>query len=478
MSHDYYRCEVIFGGASGLAYDVESGDAADYGPTLPLRFSWSRPDPGYPAAPDHIVCSFGLILADPAEAYGLNEGDPVEVRVWFEPGPGSPADCPFSFYGRVGELVAEPHGLGMFYPVSCVGYTVDIAEVDSGRSDYGLDSPQERVEAILIDCGLTIALGLAPGGIEPDPGSPGEFVARPASKTGAWDLLQATLRQSLFNRPGGQLASGVIHPSIAFGYPTWNLDYLDARHYTENAPMPALLELDAGSGFYALTLTPDPDTGVVDGGLIETDSARWRRAKQDRTTDEVVTGWWNFPLEQTLVETRTRRPADRIIESSESVDVTYPGLLAERWLPELVDAQGWQADSFRFRLSADPDALPPAFYNGYAYATAEDKNEHALLYSRPWAIANIPHVHNPSDGYVAGQLLGAELVIDTEGGNARVWVDFRLSRTIPRPVPYVAGDYEPAPLGYLSWADIPAGCDWADLDPALSWYELRLARDS
>lgn len=480
----FYNVQLVVGSYS---WDVTFGDPAAYGPTSGLWFGWEKPDtdPFGFAPPDHMQAGFSLIVPDPADLEDMDEDDPVAVRVWFTQ-PTAPADCDWSFYGRVTDIGAVPHSLGMLFQVDAVGYSVDPAEVLSGLEFWAGGSAEDRGNQIMADVGATIAgLDVFVGGTPLD---------RDPEAAPAWTLLLELLR-SVFAPRGydteGEnpyLALPVLHTyaddtgrgrgdGLDFA-----VDFLDRWVRTDTAPLPGLFgELDSGD-YGLLAIDPGAEYGAVDAGGILTASTKWARTKSDRPSRVRLEAWLNVvmgvPVEH--VWTAAHESAPLVIETPYAASAAYNEEdgqdIAEFLLPD-PPATVWAAESYRFRLSDFPDGLPAMIPN-FADHTDAGSEERSAMWVRPIVVTGIPSRHDPiGKGYVAGQLTGARLTIT--GG--KVYVDFSLNRTVPPPQP-VGLLYDPAAPSYLSGSDLEVApydaVTWNDLDPELTGYDMRLARET
>lgn len=479
----FYNVELV---AGPYSWNVTFGDEPDYGPTSGLWFGWEKPstDPFGFAHPDHMEAQFGVIVADPADLVDLVEDQPVAIRVWLTE-PGSPEECQWSFYGRVAEISAVPHRLGMLYTVDAVGYSVDPAEVLSGLEFWEGGGAQDRADAILAPVGATIdGLDLFPAGnpLDRDP-------APAPAYTLLLDLLKGLFAARGFDDSGEHpyIALPVLHTYATDtgrgrGDGTdFAVDFLDKWVRTGTAPLPGLFG-ELGSGDYGLIIEGTAEHGVVDACGVLTDSTQWGRTKSDRPNRVRLEAWetviFGVPVER--VWTAARESADLVIEAAYPTATAYNSddgqTIAEFLLPD-PPAQVWAGESYRFRLSDLPDGLPQMIPN-YADHADPGSEERSAMWVRPIVVDGIPSRHDPiGKGYVAGQLTAAKLSII--GG--QVYVDFALNRTVPPPQPVGLSDDQDE-TNYLSGDDLALApydaVTWNDLDPGLTGYDLRLARET
>lgn len=151
----YYRVRLALGpdpvftpGATRRVWDIQKGDPAAYGPVDGLTIGWKLPDnAAYPSQPEIPYATFQVIVASAADFAGIDVGTPVSIHVWDQPASfktpagwldGSGAGLPVpvaTFGGRITELRAEPHPLGMLYSVSCLDYLVDLSDTQVSADD-------------------------------------------------------------------------------------------------------------------------------------------------------------------------------------------------------------------------------------------------------------------------------------------------------------------------------------------------------
>lgn len=139
-----YRVEVDVGVYSLASQD---GDPASYGLADPLTLSYSVPQtdlaPIVQRDPDEATVN--VIAPDPW-TYTFTLGDQVRVAVYSDH---AATVCTHSFFGRIAQLTAQPHKLGILYTLQCVDYLADLAELKAGRADYPLEDALTRVNRML-----------------------------------------------------------------------------------------------------------------------------------------------------------------------------------------------------------------------------------------------------------------------------------------------------------------------------------------
>lgn len=198
---------------------------------------------------------------------------------------------------------------------------------------------------------------------------------------------------------------------------------------------------------------------VLDADQVEF-SAVYNLSKIDRANQIVVTGPFITGEDSITVQGNAtdQAPIALVIET-DMIDrdvARYVGLFNIT----SDDSDRWKADEFTFLADLDPIHVvgPRGLFNDADYPLAM----HA-----PCVITGLPSTQNPTGGtWYAGQIVGATFVI--EGG--RYKVRLRLRRSLPRPE-VLTSDWE-----YLAYSDVPSHITYDDLDPAMSYYDMRLLR--
>lgn len=130
---------------------AQDDDPAGYGLADPLELRFSLPTddlaPLVQADPAEATLS---VIAPDASTYAFRIGDQVRVAVYSNHSGGNN----YAFFGRIAQLGAKPHDLGILYTIQCVDYLADIAELKAGHVDYPLESSFDRVNRMLAENGL------------------------------------------------------------------------------------------------------------------------------------------------------------------------------------------------------------------------------------------------------------------------------------------------------------------------------------
>lgn len=175
-----YRVEVDVAGVSLVSQET---DPAGYGLADPLVLQQSVP----------TVDLAPLVQQDPQEAtvtviaansgsYSFALGQQVRVAVYASHAGGNN----YAFWGRIAQLQAQPHDLGILYTLQCVDYMADLAELTAGRVDYPAENALVRVNRMLAENGIGAVLveGVTPTALP-------NVSARVALTEGTVPLLEA-----------------------------------------------------------------------------------------------------------------------------------------------------------------------------------------------------------------------------------------------------------------------------------------------
>lgn len=139
----------------------QDGDPPAYGLADPLVVSQSIPNadlaPLVQADPQEATVN--IIAPDPT-TYSFNLGDQVRVTIYSNHSGGNN----YAFFGRVAQLKAQPHDLGILYTLTCVDYLADLTELKAGRVDYPAEPSWDRVNRMLAENGIgpVVVEGVAP----------------------------------------------------------------------------------------------------------------------------------------------------------------------------------------------------------------------------------------------------------------------------------------------------------------------------
>lgn len=531
----YYRVVMWVGDQT---WTIEQGDPAAYGPTDDLRIWWAIPEgEPRPAQPPPVEASFGIIVEDPDD-FTADIGAPVSIAVFTDPDTVTNPPYDFAplmalFAGRISDLEATPHDLGVIYDVSCVSYLADL--IGKQTTDIGADPASithqdpnwwnytqrgvdSYCEVLMEQVGY------------PSP------IAIPADDEQSWTLHSLGLgtdsvynhltrvldsHVGLENDPAVTGLRGRLQPTISWDLVTWEAELYEPQPFqvrwfpreTRNSAnagggsmLPARLAFDSDTGLWVPSVDPDNDQlpavaegtwspnpvnasmfGIIEAGTVELDSVRWFRNKS-QAVDTVESQWktkgdgsgLTGGLDK-VVRVTNQSPAVPITRSlgtshictpSFSGQINQPRVLAQFALPETGEPRAFTADRFRVRPAAggaDPHRISS---HGFKWIT----DPYSVLLAPIVAIAGIPDRWNPNPDafdWYAGTLRGVDFRIK----DADFTFDLLIDQEIPRP----AADEVFGEAGYLTYENMRAYPAWAsipyeDMDPRMQWIDMRLVR--
>lgn len=482
MPDPYYRVEVTAGPYSWVTTD---SDPADYGLADPLTVQWSAPANGQKLPqPDPLTASFRVVVADMADLAGIAFGQPVTIRVYaWPPGTINPDLHPAGgicyyppivvFRGRIANLTAQPHKLGMILTVQATEYTVDLAERQVGSYDWPQESPTDRIERICSEAGINAMsidydytpLAARSAGLD--------SALNQINRMTSYLIVNNTTVQYLASWYGEDPIDSLLDDPGPNG-PIFRINILSTgsdgsttiprfpeAHFRQ-VHLPGTLE-DLGAGLYGVVLSqPDGQIArIIDAGHVDFESA-WRLSKSEQPDTLSVTGpFTDLGGVQSLTFT-TPNPVG-VKATIETDLVTSPGavVVGEFNRPDAGDSDRWQADDFTFYADLDPTRLVyprPLFADGLTLEVQK----------HPVVVAGIPSRHNPAGvDYFAGQVAGATFTLQ----HGRYTAGITVRRALPRLSPGDTG-FE----AYLSPADVDPAIAVADVDRSVSVFDARLLR--
>lgn len=410
-----------------------------------LQISWatdeSRP---WPAQPGTVTCALGLWTNDVTDLSDVVIGTPIAVVLTDLVG-----EVFATFHGRVARMAAQPrrnNGLGMLYSITGVDYTVDLTELSVTVDDWPAETGAARFARIV---SAIEAAGLSLDDTDLDPGD-AAFEERAGGATTALELLESHLVQVAVDTDPG-LQRYIVAPVVVAGL----LDHfaiVRQDSIVDAALLPGVL--DVIEGVFQLTFPDTTADGAVDACVIEL-AATWNRLKYRATNQVTVTG-------QTVSAYASRPgPPVRLNLQTTLTDQDAADRMAQLYLPDVDETNGWVADTFTVHAHRQPYSITPAWFPDH-----RDDPATTAVYVMPIAILGIPAAINlAGEDVYAGQLVKVALRI----AKRRILVDFGLRRQLPAS----AGD------DAVTWQwvkDNHPTVDWTDVDPALTWYDARLGR--
>lgn len=546
----YYRARVAIGpdpadpGSAGgprLVWNIERGDPAAYGPLDGLTIGWKLPDnAAYPSQPELPYANFRVIVADAADFAGVDVGAPVSIHVWDQPagfvlpagwsdGSGSGLTVPVAtFGGRITDLKAEPHALGMIYTVSALDYLVDLSDTqvaaddDTGWPGESLENRLTRLYELADDDGTLFAAAPWGDGYGPEPGWGVLWGNANPPLAPVLDHMTNALAQYVhyghYDPPIQGGARGVLlantlldgiygavdnRPDPARRYDTrWLYKRLGGNPNQGGYPLPAQLRQDPATGKWRPVVDPDsahswvgdPNAnllgdlptadrfGSLPARYVDFDPTSWSRTKKEQAEKvrvQTTTNWASGPARTWVQQTtynaygrgvQTRPP--KVLTVDTELGYADEARTLARWLiPDPAESSGgkrWEVDTFRLRADQLRGRITAA--NRRSWFTLSSILSWPLV-----AIGGLDPTRTP-DGrdYYVGLITGATFTIK----DGRYWIDFQLSRQIPNPV---SGAAVYADQGQLSVKSMKAVAAQAavklnQLDPTFSVYDYRVVR--
>lgn len=413
-----------------------------------LRIGWqideSHP---WPTQPNPVQASLLLLTDDVVNLDDVSIGTSMSVVLATAAGA-----VLGTFHGRVSQLTAGPLKRGdtlyMQYQVAGVDFTVDLAETPIALPTTAAQSADDRFTTIV---DAAEAAGTAPITPPAEVGT-AAFEAITASTTNAGTLLGGHLDQVAVDLGDG-LQRNIVVPVV--DTTTDELERFDCLlldRTVDASLLPGTFDLDAGT----LVLTfPDMDAdGVVDACTVQLDTV-WTRLKYRAVNRVIVTA------AAATAEASRPGPPVRLELTSTLTDLDALQAMADLYLPDVDENNGWVADPFTLRAYLDLAQIVPAWFPDHREDPAV-----TTVYVQPIAIVGIPSgINLAGDLVYAGQLSQAALVLN----DGRITVTFALRRQLPLGVGDDAATW--------AWAqtEFPT-TTWDDIDPGLSWYEARLGR--
>lgn len=380
-----YRADVNAGAYSLISQD---GDPVGYGLADPLELSFSVPNsdlaPLVQRDPDEATIN---VIAPNASTYVFNQGDPVRATVYSSH---ASSGNNYAFFGRIAQLQAQPHKLGILYTLTCVDYLADLAELKAGRVDYPAESSYSRLSRMLAENGIAApnidgspATGnpLVKARVAADEGVGGllELVeevlagwteSQVNNETGTAQLNTITARYELVPNivnPGGVAGQGFLSPTVPFklspiyrpsGWsPPARLNAVGNVHLTvataDSSPSTQNLTLDAGAVDFAPVFTQQKGNAVT-------------RVVVQTETGFAVSDWTNWGVQQYLPAAATIEATVKTVLNSLPLGLVAAGMYKGTiqpdgslqwtvgvitWRASRTQASGWQGPMLR-RLCA------------------------------------------------------------------------------------------------------------------------------
>lgn len=439
----WYAVEV---NAGPYTWAIEKNDAAVWGLADPLTVGWSVPENGLVyAQPDPMRATFTLALESMSDLADLDAGDPVSIFVTLDPLVYFADIHLVSFRGRVANLTMRPRKAGgVLVTVTCVDYTVDLAESPIGTGAWPAETVQPRTDRMAAEAGVATPPGW--------PVTIGDWIPLAARTGSLVDARSAFVR--LVDTAGGG-AGGGYKIYLITNYPVDNLtddavdplqpfDYWTELVTTEPAGgqgnpylLPGVLQL-LDTGMYGIAISEHAGAAEL-AGILNAEwcdlNATWSLSKNDRPDTVVVTGPFATPTALTKVTATADDPVP--ITTVIDTDMTdwQPGQALADLNLTTRDSDRWAFDEFVFFADLDPlRFIKRGFWFVDGAGMVQALNTQVV-------VSPIPEDQNPTGvDWLAGTPTAASFTL--AGG--RFYATIRLDRNLPKPATQVGAN-----IGYL-----------------------------
>jgi len=389
----YYRVELTLGSHS---WDIEHGDAAAYGPLLPLSLGWDIPDAVefFPAQANLTTLGFHVQTSDASDLVDVVKGTIVTMRMFVDADPD--ADPWQTFDGVVTQLdgetvpgVADPDTRDFRVTVYAADDNVRLADMYVGYTDdWPIEHIDERVERICTEAGITYDTQGLGTGLE------GWLAARPAGAAiSALDAVRTALKDA------------------ADEYDSEPPDVFYGRYVFKYVHAETTLTV------YAFRRRVfDDSTITLDGGIVRA-AGRWTKQPGPHAAEWVIVDGTVFGTPGAGIPFVRNTSLLDYTGDPPGSDTNYSAFtrdnLGESLLADASTAlDGWSTRSLVYEAHLDPDPV-------------------TLWASDAPPLVVVPVVATPVGDelevngvdYVAGTLTGARLVIPPRG---KFYIEFRL----------------------------------------------------
>lgn len=407
-SAGYYRVSLTLGSHT---WGVEKGQAAAYGPSLPLSLGWEIADSVefFPSQADLQTLSFSVRVPDAADLVDVVKGSLVSMRMYVDPDPA--ADPWQTFDGIVTQLegetlpsldpAADENARDFRMTVFAADDNARLASmfVGYGGGDWPIESISDRIDRICTEAGITRSNGVAGGPF--GTGMAGWLPARPAgSPISALNAIQQALRDAADDYDSEP--PDEFYGRYVYEYNHAATDDLDATTLYIN-----VFRRRMYTGFSTIDL---------DGGLVHSRGARWTKQPGPSQASWVVVDGTTFGTPSGVPYVRNTGLLDYFGDppgSETNYSAAERDNLGESLLPDGSTAlDGWATRVLRYAAYVNP--APVALLASQAPPT------------QPKAIVVAPvaeELRVNDEDYLAGTLTGARMTIIPGG---RFYVDVRL----------------------------------------------------
>lgn len=432
---------------------VVQGDPATYGLVDGLTITRAAADDLWPPAPAPAELRFQVISATFTSEFPTGVpaiGDTVRAKISDSRTPGVVLE---EFKGRIADVTASPHRLGVLFTFICLEFSDDFRQYTTGTVAL---PPLNLIERIYSAVENTPAVGkvflfpptpewvfteLQNGALSNSQlfGT----VGREASPTDTWSMITDLLRQAPVPTPNGGWARLYLFPTFPAdnihleGGATW---FFGAISDNPDMVPPLVLQLFAGK-WTAL----GSDTGgavVIPASSVDFNST-YSLTKADPTRVTVTSSIEGIAAQAADLGVQPRVGTE---VPSDLGQTTVMRNLATMYLPSDIPTTSWAPEAFTYYASRD----------GQGTGVPRDLGAVVL-------VDGVPVAQSPTGKpWIIGQLAGRVTTV----ANGDVAVEFQLRRP----------DFRPAAQA-VKWSS-PAlnGVTWANLSPTDTWADYRAVR--
>lgn len=478
--HPYHVTVKVGRGTDFHAWTITKGAPAAYGPVDGLQITQATLDGLWPPTEAPRECRFQLIAAEFDDVPFVKLGAMVEVVVRTQ----AAGTLVASFGGRVAELTANPHDLGVLFTLLCVDFTTDLRGLPVTISEaWPAESVYSRFVRLVNAIGGYVAppaLGavLAPNGASVAPAnngplqstyyfgpasSPSEVLDEPVQD--AYEILQALLIQWPMDYPGypdGGLArpqlvpvmgNGAMNPPTSWSVsPLWeNPAYVGAHR----------LRWVNGLG-YALQAAHTNDDSMLPASSVDFTSnyAETKDSSYNVVRVYNLAAGYEGGTPGDGYASLNIDPRIEVVLNCKSPNADARQAMADLYIPAEAPSVRWLADEFIYHGELDPPVPVVGPYRVQPELGAVV------------TITDIPRRHSPANrSYYSGMIANRVMTI----ANKSISIAVQLRRP----------DYAAYGPGVIRWnstvlATIGAGATavprWSNIDQAITWDDLRQLR--
>lgn len=474
-------------------------------------YSWDVPEDEWPVQPEPATASWRIAATSPDSLPPLEVGTQVAMVVLGYVSDSVDPLTVAAFHGRISDADAEPGSVNtptgrastLEVNVTAVGLYVDLRETYVGSAPWPQENAGPRLERIFAAAGLTLeGPGIGGGGLnysltqfreldvdhrtvaevaEDHLAQVADAVSVPSSWVTGWQrgVVSAQLDTATWTYPDPD----PIRP------PSWWLQIIHERAHTDGGP---LVLRNIGGQLVAvvepITDGQPPESKSIPAELVDL-SVRFHRDKGKATNRISVGGEFEDQADPSVTTTQVVVAHEDIVEArgpvTQRADSTVVWIhnaedLGRMQLGDRSELVGrWGVEEVQLYLS-EVDTVADALQVLGMFPTAEGgpaPSDLAGPYGYPVLVYGLQAAHQlTGQPFLAGTLIGATLTVE----RGRAVVSPRLRPGVSRQR-YDAEAPTPRPARSPATAEtiqrLHPTLTFADVDPSLTVYDLRLARN-